>query len=114
MKKEKRARAGGRARRRRKAARPPAGGAGKTLRALGFAQKLTLAMLLVLAMALSLGGAVVLAGNFDDALNEAGQQAEVQHLLQCYALESDLLDVAARGETVTDSHLARYGRSLED
>ena len=32
----------------------PAGGAGKTLRALGFAQKLTLAMLLVLAMALSL------------------------------------------------------------
>lgn len=62
-------------------------------------------MLLVLAMALSLGGAVVLAGNFDDALNEAGQQAEVQHLLQCYALESDLLDVAARGETVTDSHL---------
>ena len=92
----------------------PAGGAGKTLRALGFAQKLTLAMLLVLAMALSLGGAVVLAGNFDDALNEAGQQAEVQHLLQCYALESDLLDVAARGETVTDSHLARYGSSLED
>ncbi|MFR1784517.1 MAG: HAMP domain-containing protein [Ruthenibacterium lactatiformans] len=71
-------------------------------------------MLLVLAMALSLGGAVVLAGNFDDALNEAGQQAEVQHLLQCYALESDLLDVAARGETVTDSHLARYGSSLED
>ena len=60
------------------------------------------------------GGAVVLAGNFDDALNEAGQQAEVQHLLQCYALESDLLDVAARGETVTDSHLARYGSSLED
>ena len=59
-------------------------------------------------------GAVVLAGNFDDALNEAGQQAEVQHLLQCYALESDLLDVAARGETVTDSHLARYGSSLED
>jgi len=57
---------------------------------------------------------VVLAGNFDDALNEAGQQAEVQHLLQCYALESDLLDVAARGETVTDSHLARYGSSLED
>lgn len=92
----------------------PAGGAGKMLRALGFAQKLTLAMLLVLAMALSLGGAVVLAGNFDDALNEAGQQAEVQHLLQCYALESDLLDVAARGETVTDSHLARYGSSLED
>lgn len=57
---------------------------------------------------------MVLAGNFDDALNEAGQQAEVQHLLQCYALESDLLDVAARGETVTDSHLARYGSSLED
>lgn len=104
MKKEKRARArrtGAQAAE--SGAARPAGGAGKTLRALGFAQKLTLAMLLVLAMALSLGGAVVLAGNFDDALNEAGQQAEVQHLLQCYALESDLLDVAARGETVTDS-----------
>ena len=115
MKKEKRARArrtGAQAAE--SGAARPAGGAGKTLRALGFAQKLTLAMLLVLAMALSLGGAVVLAGNFDDALNEAGQQAEVQHLLQCYALESDLLDVAARGETVTDSHLARYGSSLED
>ena len=24
------------------------------------------------------------------------------------------MDVAARGETVTDSHLARYGSSLED
>ena len=115
MKKEKRARArrtGAQAAE--SGAARPAGGAGKMLRALGFAQKLTLAMLLVLAMALSLGGAVVLAGNFDDALNEAGQQAEVQHLLQCYALESDLLDVAARGETVTDSHLARYGSSLED
>ena len=115
MKKEKRARArrtGAQAAE--SGAARPAGGAGKTLRALGFAQKLTLAMLLVLAMALSLGGAVVLAGNFDDALNEAGQQAEVQYLLQCYALESDLLDVAARGETVTDSHLARYGSSLED
>lgn len=115
MKKEKRARAGGRARRRRKAARP-ARQAAPERRSVhwALAQKLTLAMLLVLAMALSLGGAVVLAGNFDDALNEAGQQAEVQHLLQCYALESDLLDVAARGETVTDSHLARYGSSLED
>ena len=115
MKKEKRARArrtGAQAAE--SGAARPAGGAGKMLRALGFAQKLTLAMLLVLAMALSLGGAVVLAGNFDDALNEAGQQAEVQHLLQCYALESDLLDVAARGETVTDSHLARYVSSLED
>lgn len=115
MKKEKRARArrtGAQAAE--SGAARPAGGAGKMLRALGFAQKLTLAMLLVLAMALSLGGAVVLAGNFDGALNEAGQQAEVQHLLQCYALESDLLDVAARGETVTDSHLARYGSSLED
>ena len=87
-------------------------GTKKAPRALGFAQKLTLAMLLVLAMALSLGGTAVLAGNFDDALDEAGQQAEAQHLLQCYALESDLLDVAARGETVTDSHLARYGSSL--
>lgn len=78
------------------------------------AQKLTLAMLLGAGHGALAGGAVVLAGNFDDALNEAGQQAEVQHLLQCYALESDLLDVAARGETVTDSHLARYGSSLED
>ncbi len=80
----------------------------------GFALKLTLAMLLVLTLALSLGGAVLLAGNFTDSLNEAGQQAEAQHLLQCYALESDLLDVAARGETVTDSHLARYGSTLSD
>ena len=80
----------------------------------GFAMKLTLAMLLVLTLALSLGGAMLLAGNFTDSLNEAGQQAEAQHLLQCYALESDLLDVAARGETVTDSHLARYGSTLAD
>ena len=61
MKKEKRARArrtGAQAAE--SGAARPAGGAGKTLRALGFAQKLTLAMLLVLAMALSLGGAVVL------------------------------------------------------
>ena len=60
MKKEKRARArrtGAQAAE--SGAARPAGGAGKTLRALGFAQKLTLAMLLVLAMALSLGGAVL-------------------------------------------------------
>ena len=80
----------------------------------GFALKLTLAMLLVLTLALSLGGTVLLAGNFSDSLNEAAQQAEAQHLLQCYALESNLLDVAARGETVTDSHLARYGSTLAD
>lgn len=50
MKKEKRARArrtGAQAAE--SGAARPAGGAGKTLRALGFAQKLTLAMLLVLA-----------------------------------------------------------------
>lgn len=80
----------------------------------GFALKLTLVMLLVLTLALALGGTVLLAGNFSDSLNEAGQQAEAQHLLQCYALESDLLDMAARGETVTDSHLARYGSTLAD
>lgn len=80
----------------------------------GFALKLTLAMVLVLTLALSLGGAALLAGNFSDSLNEAGQQAEAQHLLQCYALESNLLDVAARGETVTDSHLARYGSTAAD
>ena len=60
MKKEKRARArrtGAQAAE--SGAARPAGGAGKMLRALGFAQKLTLAMLLVLAMALSLGGAVL-------------------------------------------------------
>lgn len=83
-------------------------------RAPGFALKLTLAMLLVLTLALSLGGTVLLAGNFSDSLNEAGRQAEAQHLLQCYALESNLLDVAARGETVSDSHLARYGSMLAD
>ncbi len=80
----------------------------------GFALKLTLAMVLVLTLALSLGGAALLAGNFSDSLNEAGQQAEAQHLLQCYALESNLLDVAARGETVTDSHLTRYGSTAAD
>lgn len=92
----------------------PRAKARKANRAPGFALKLTLAMLLVLTLALSLGGTVLLAGNFSDSLNEAGQQAEAQHLLQCYALESDLLDVAARGETVTDSHLARYGSTLAD
>ena len=80
----------------------------------GFALKLTLVMLLVLTLALSLGGTMLLAGNFSDSLNEAVQQAEAQHLLQCYALESDLQDVIARGETVTDSHLARYGSTLAD
>lgn len=92
----------------------PRAKAPKASRAPGFALKLTLAMLLVLTLALSLGGTVLLAGNFSDSLNEAGQQAEAQHLLQCYALESDLLDVAARGETVTDNHLARYGSTLAD
>lgn len=92
----------------------PRANAQRANRAPGFALKLTLAMLLVLTLALSLGGAMLLAGNFSDSLNEAGQQAEAQHLLQCYALESDLLDVAARGETVTDTHLARFGSTLAD
>ena len=94
--------------------REPRAKAPKASRAPGFALKLTLVMLLVLTLALSLGGTVLLAGNFSDSLNEAGQQAEAQHLLQCYALESDLLDVAARGETVTDSHLSHYGSTLAD
>lgn len=90
----------------RRPARPP--------RALSFAQKLTLAMLLVLMLALSLGGTALLAGNFSDALDSAGAQAEEQHLLQCYALEANLRDITARGDAVTAERLARYGRGLGD
>ena len=97
MKKEKRARArrtGAQAAKRRG---PPGGGAGKTLRYTGFAQKLTAGHALVLAMALLAGGRGGTGRKLRRCLNEAGQQAEVQHLLQCYARESDLLDGRARG-----------------
>ncbi len=83
-------------------------------RGLPFAAKLTLAMLLVLAFSLSLGGAVLLMGNFTDTLEEASRNAEAQHLLQCYALESTLRDIAARGEAVSEAQLARFGTGLAD
>lgn len=79
-----------------------------------FAAKLTLAMLLVLAFSLSLGGAVLLMGNFTDTLDEASRNAEAQHLLQCYALESTLRDIAARGEAVSEAQLTRFGTGLAD
>lgn len=81
---------------------------------MSFAHKLTLAMLLVLAFSLSLGGAVLLAGSFSDSLDEASRNAEAQHLLQCYALESTLRDVAARGENVSETQLTRFGSGLAD
>jgi len=83
-------------------------------RGMSFTGKLTLAMLLVLAFSLSLGGAVLLAGNFTDALDEASRSAEAQHLLQCYALESTLRDIAARGESVSETQLVRFGTGLTD
>ncbi len=78
------------------------------------AGKLTLSMLFVLALALSVGGAVVLQGNFDDALQQAAAQAESQHLLYCYVIESDIMDLAARGDPVTEEYFADYGRRLTE
>ena len=83
-------------------------------RGLPFAAKLTLAMLLVLAFSLSLGGAVLLMGNFTDTLEEASRNAEAQHLLQCYALESTLRDIAARGDARSEAQLGRLGTGLAE
>ncbi len=81
-------------------------------RQMTLAGKLTLSMLLVLTLALSVGGAAVMQGNFDDALTEAAAQAESQHLLYCYVIESDVMDITAHGDAVTEEHFIGYGRQL--
>lgn len=83
-------------------------------RKMTLAGKLTLSMLVVLTLALSVGGAVVLQGNFDDALDEAAKQAESQHLLYCYVIESDLMDITAHGDLVTDEYFSGYGEQLSE
>lgn len=77
-----------------------------------FSHKLTLSITALLAVFISLGGALLVRRSFDTSLDSAIKQSTGQHLLEKYAFEADLLDIASRGETPTNEHLRRYADSI--
>lgn len=79
-----------------------------------FSTKLTLMVSMLLAVALSLGGFWLVRQNFNHSLQSTVGYNENQHLLERYALESELLALMAREEPATDERLVRYGLSLMD
>ncbi|WP_367924286.1 sensor histidine kinase [uncultured Ruthenibacterium sp.] len=77
-----------------------------------FAQKLSCAIVLLVAASFSVGGFLLVWANFNDSLNEAEAQAERWHLMQCYALESDVLTQMAQGVEITDKDMQESVQSL--
>lgn len=77
-----------------------------------YAQKLVCVILLMLAAAFSFGGCALLYGDFADRLSTVGEQNAAAHGLACYALETELLALRARGETADDAALAQYAADL--
>ncbi len=77
-----------------------------------FSQKLSCVMLLLLAASFALGGGLFVRQNFLDQLAETARQQELNHRMQCYALEAEVRGLMARGETVTGEALAARAETL--
>lgn len=77
-----------------------------------FAQKMSCAMILLVAVSFSVGGFLLVWGIFSDALDDAEAQAERWHLMQCYAMESEVLTRMAQGSEITDDAMRSYMQSL--
>ena len=77
-----------------------------------FAQKMSCAMILLVAVSFSVGGFLLVWGIFSDALDDAEAQAERWHLMQCYAMESEVLTRMAQGTEITDDGMRSYMQSL--
>lgn len=77
-----------------------------------FAQKLSCAMVLLVAISFSAGGFFLVWGNFSDAFKTVTAQNERWHQMQCYALESEVLSLMARGESVTGEAMAAKAQAL--
>lgn len=79
-----------------------------------FSTKLSLAVAVLLAVSLSIGGYFLVRQNFNETLQSTVGYNTNQHVLERYALESELLALMARDEEETDEQLVRYGLSLMD
>ena len=77
-----------------------------------FAQKLSCTIILLVAASFSVGGFLLVWGNFNDSLDEAEAQAERWHLMQRYAMESEVLTRMAQGTEITDENMRSYIESL--
>lgn len=77
-----------------------------------FSAKMAVAVAMLLAVALSLGGTLLVRQNFADSLAVITEQNAGQHLLEKYALETELQDHYSQGSEVTNEALLRYGVTL--
>ncbi len=77
-----------------------------------FSTKLTLAVMVLLSLAIAASGFVLVRAGFNSTLDTAVEQNLGQHLMERYALESELLRLLARGEDAGGEQLARYGATL--
>lgn len=77
-----------------------------------FSLKLVLSTISIVAVLFSAGGTFLVARNFDHALQNAAAQNTRQHLLERYAMESNMLGYLLSGEDYTPDRLAGYAKRL--
>lgn len=79
-----------------------------------FAQKLSVAMIFLLAVSFSIGGYFMVRQNFHEGLEVSLDQNEARHMLECYAVQSDILTALASGEIIDDSMLSKSFSQLSE
>lgn len=77
-----------------------------------FSLKLMLSAISIIAILFSAGSTFLVARNFDHALQNAVAQNTQQHLLERYAMESNMLGYLLSGETFAPDKLAGYAKRL--
>lgn len=77
-----------------------------------FSLKLMLSTISIIAVLFSAGGTFLVSRNFDHALRNAASQNTQQHLLERYAMESNMLGYLFSGEPYTPDRLADFAKRL--
>lgn len=77
-----------------------------------FSLKLMLSTISIITVLFSAGGTFLVARNFDHALQNAAAQNTQQHLLERYAMESNMLGYLLSGEEYAPDRLAGYAERL--
>ncbi|WP_343210562.1 HAMP domain-containing sensor histidine kinase [Anaerolentibacter hominis] len=77
-----------------------------------FSTKLTLCMTLLISVVFTCGGMLLISRNFSHARDNALNQSSSQHMLQSYALESNMLGYLMVGNEFTTERLVQYMEDL--
>ncbi|MBU9742862.1 HAMP domain-containing histidine kinase [Lachnospiraceae bacterium ASD3451] len=77
-----------------------------------FSTKLILSMTILVAVLFSVGGTILISRNFKHSLETAAAQNVEQHLLERYAIESNMINYILSGESYSEDKVADYAKRL--